>query len=350
MLDFYDTPIPRNLLEVYRTDEENFEPYVPNMGGGSTTQDDTDEETINNEEETEDSEEELTENEEGFTLHQGEILDTYYYGNFFETESEHDYEEIDNNGSISLPSVDKKRFYKGVRLLLRKGWEKYGETVNPVELPEELLGFITEQTYNEDGVELKISGMTKLLEKEYQFDFHQMKISEILTEMIKTAGMVPVVDPTGLDDRVIDYSNVSSGDGNVSGDGSMTEDEAWDIASSWTYGGIGTQHDPEKAWSMMGTKKGGNADCFDATAWLYYVYNFKIGISARDICYASSYAPSGTHHTIQIKKNGKWIDPPQYSRVDKNLGVISSRTSQHVCREPPSGKSIPAWSACPYLR
>lgn len=339
--------IPRNLLEVYKTDEENFTPYTPNMGSTTTT-----DETENIEEgEDETTSTEETEDKEGFTLHQGEILETYYYGGFFDVECETDYEDINNSGSISLPSVDKDRFYKGVRVLLRKGWENIGEHIDPLKLDEVLLGFITEQTYSEDGVELKLSGMTKLLEQEYKFNFTQKKISEILEEMIKTAGLVPKVDPTGLDDMVIDYTNISSdGDGGVSGDGSMTEDEAWDIASSWSYGGIGTQHDPEKAWQMLGTKKGGSADCFDATAWLYYVYNFKIGIPARDICYASSSASSGTHHTIQIKKNGKWIDPPQYDKVTRNLRVIKSRPSQHICREPPSGGSIPAWSDCPYLR
>lgn len=340
--------IPRNLLEVYKTDEENFVPYTPM---GSTNTADETETTEEEGEETTTTEEETTEDKEGFTLHQGEILETYYYGGFFDVECESDYEDINNSGSISLPSVDKDRFYKGVRVLFRKGWENIGEHVDPLKLDEVLLGFITEQTYNEDSVELKLSGMTKLLEQEYKFNFTQMKISQILEEMIKTAGLVPKVDPTGLDDMVIDYTNISSdGDEGVSGDGSMTEDEAWDIASSWSYGGIGTQHDPEKAWQMLGTKKGGSADCFDATAWLYYVYNFKIGIPARDICYASSTASSGTHHTIQIKKNGKWIDPPQYSQVTSLLGVIKSRPSQHICREPPSGGSIPAWSDCPYLR
>lgn len=338
--------IPRNLLEVYKTDEENFTPYTPNMDSTNTD----DEEETTEEDETTSTEE--TEDKEGFTLHQGKILETYYYGGFFDVECESDYEDINNSGSISLPSVDKNRFYKGVRVLLRKGWENIGEHIDPLKLDEVLLGFITEQTYNEDSVELKLSGMTKLLEQEYKFNFTQKKISEILEEMIKTAGLVPRVDPAGLDDMVIDYTNISSdGDGGgVSGDGSMTEDEAWDIASSWGYGRSCSSHDPEEAWNTLGTKRGMAPDCFGATAWLYYVYNFKIGIPARDICYASAIASSGTHHTIQIKKNGKWIDPPQYSQVTSLLGVIKSRPSQHICREPPSGGSIPAWSECPYLR
>lgn len=333
--------IPRNLLEVYKTDEENFEPYVP-LSGEESEEEESEEEEVEEEEETD---EEI--NEEGFSLHQGEILETYYYNNLLETDNEHDYEDINNNGSLTLTSVDKKRFYKGVRLLLRKGWENYGEPINPLELPELLLGFITEQTYTESGVELKISGMTKLLEKEYQFSFTQMKMSEILAEMIKTAGMEPVINVEGLDDRVIDYTNVSSDDdgGSASGDGSMTEDEVWAFASTWGYGGSCSSHDPEEAWNML--SEGDSPDCYGATAWLYYALNFKAGVTARDICYASSSASSGSHHTVQVKKNGKWIDPPQYSNMHKYLGVISGHAT-HVSRHPPNNKVIPPYIRCPY--
>ena len=84
---------------------------------------------------------------------------------------------------------------------------------------EVMLGFITEQTFNSKGVDLKISGMTKLLDKKYQFDFSQMKRSVIVEEIIKTAGLTPVVDFTGMADDVIDYSNVGSDEDSVSTSG-----------------------------------------------------------------------------------------------------------------------------------
>lgn len=195
--------IPRNIFEVYKTDEENFIPYEPFMG-------EKEESDESNSENTEEEEEEVSDDTEGFTLHQGEILETYYYGEMFQTEHEYDYESISNNGSINVPSIDKKRFYKGVRTCLRKGWEEQGTTVTLDDLDEVLLGFITEQTFSEKGVDIILSGMTKLLDKKYQFDFSQMKMSNILEEMIKTAGLKPVVDFTGMEDEVIDYSNVSS--------------------------------------------------------------------------------------------------------------------------------------------
>ena len=196
--------IPRNIFEVYKTDEENFVPYEPFMGEKEEESDSSD-----SEENTEE-EEEVSDDNDGFTLHQGEILETYYYGDMFQTEHEYDYESISNNGSIQVPSIDKKRFYKGVRTCLRKCWEEEGVVTTLEDLDEVLLAFITEQRFSEKGVDITLSGMTNLLDKKYQFDFSQMKMSSILEERIKTAGLTPVVDFTGMEDEVIDYSNVSS--------------------------------------------------------------------------------------------------------------------------------------------
>ena len=219
--------LPRNLFEVYKTDEENFVPYEPNMGE-KEDEDEKKESSEEDEEEDEEEEEEEDELTEGFTLHQGEILETYYYGDFFDVNYDYDYEDINNNGSISVPTIDKTRFYKGVRTCLRKSWEEYGATTNLEDMTEVLLGFITEQTYHEDGVDLTLSGMTKLLDRKYEFDFTQMKMSQILEEMIKTAGLKPAVDFTGMVDEVIDYSNVSSSEDDESGefDGTVSGDVA----------------------------------------------------------------------------------------------------------------------------
>ena len=210
--------ISRTLLEVYKTDEENWEPYVPN--GGEVEEEEEEEETTE-EETTEEEEEEEEEDEDtkGFKLHQGEILETYYYGRFTELSSEHDYTDMNNNGSIKIPEIiDLDRFYKGVRLCVRKTWEEEGKTTNLEDLVETLKGFITEESFTEAGMDISISGMSKLLEQEYQFDFHQMKRSEIIREVIKTAGLKPVVNPEGLLDEVIDYTNIKSTGDSDSGD------------------------------------------------------------------------------------------------------------------------------------
>ena len=215
--------ISRSILEVYKTDEENWEPYVPNSGSGEEEEDDSDSKETEEETEEEEEEEEEEEDEEteGFKLHQGEILETYYYGDFLELSTEHDYEDISNTGSIKLPEIiDLDRFYKGVRVCLRKTWEAEGEQTQLDDLEEILKSFITEESFTQSGMSLSLSGMSKLLEQNYKFDFHQMKRSEIIKEVIKTAGLKPVVNPEGLNDEVIDFTNISKGkDDEEAGDG-----------------------------------------------------------------------------------------------------------------------------------
>ncbi len=80
--------IARNLLEVYKTDEENWEPYTPRMSYDDDGTSSTDEEDETEEDDEEEEEEE--ENDEGFSLHQGEILEKYYYQNLYSTEAQYD--------------------------------------------------------------------------------------------------------------------------------------------------------------------------------------------------------------------------------------------------------------------
>ena len=222
-----------------------------------------------------------------------------------------------------------------------------------------LYGFITDVTHDEKGTELEIKDWGYCLEDNTKkLSFNNLLRSQILEEVIKSYGLVPVVDFTGLKDDMISWSNVTSGgDGNgddgswdVTGDGSMTEQEAWEIAKTWGYNGSCSSHEPDEAWNTLGTKKGVSPDCYGATAWLYYVFNMKVGIPARDICYHSDYASSGSHHTIQLFKDGQWIDPPEYDQMHNYLGVIKSRnkSEDHICRPPPSGGSIPPYSKWPH--
>lgn len=228
-LPIYSKPetysISRTLIEVYKTDEENWEQYVPN--GGETKEEEKEEtEDEETEEETEEEEEEEEGSDlKGFKLHQGEILETYYYGKFSELSYEGDYTEITNNANLKTPEIkDLDRFYKGVRLCIRKKWEKQGETLDLEDYIEVFKGYITEESFAQSGMSLTLAGMTKTLEQKYKFSFTQMKRSDIIKEVIKTAGLKPVVNPEGLQDDVIDYTNISStGDGDDSGSGADSD-------------------------------------------------------------------------------------------------------------------------------
>ena len=120
--------IPRYLLEIYKTDEENFEPYVPNT---SNNEEESVKDKVKEEgnKETDEETYDVEENKDGFTLHQGEIQEIYYYRNLHSIGWDHDYEDMSNSGSCEIPyfETDLSQCYLGVRLLLRVDWEEYNE-------------------------------------------------------------------------------------------------------------------------------------------------------------------------------------------------------------------------------
>lgn len=196
----------RTGLEVYKTEDTNKEESKQDTTVETSSENTEDSTTTSSNSNSTVS----NTDKEGFVLHNGPIKEIYYTANITDTSFEYDYEDISSNGNISLPEVDNTRFYKGIRVLLKKEWEEPGKNLKWDDLKNVLLGFITEQSYSEDGVELKISGMTKLLDQEKQFSFTQTKRSEILKQMIESAGLKAKIDVTGLKDDVIDYTNVSS--------------------------------------------------------------------------------------------------------------------------------------------
>lgn len=182
--------LARSGIEVYKTKDTNIEETTTTTSSSSSTSSNTDD-------------------KEGFVLHNGTIKEIAYFDEMYSNSFEYDYEDISNSGSISLPEVDDTRFYKGIKILLKKAW-------NPDswdDLKNCLMGFITEQSYTEDGVELKISGMSKLLEQEKQFSFTKTKRSVILKTIIESAGLKAQIDTKGLKDDKIDYTNISSTSG-----------------------------------------------------------------------------------------------------------------------------------------
>ena len=209
-------------LKIFKTDFENYEPYVPISGGSDEDVKDKLEEKKEEKEEEEEEEETTSEEEEKpFDWQLGEILEEYYYGKFTSSDYEFDYEDISSSISISQPVlVDGKRFYKGVQGQFFAGWFTNEKQITMDDIPLINRLFIEDLTFNEDGTQLSCKGADVLLEEEYQFDFHQMKRSKILEEMIKTAGLEPEVDPTGLIDDVIDYTNITKSDSSSGGDAS----------------------------------------------------------------------------------------------------------------------------------
>lgn len=219
----------RTGLEVYRTDEDNFQAYVSSGVKQTTSSSSSDDSSSNSGEAS-----------LGYDYHQGLPLDTYYYNNLQKTSHESDYKEMNNNGSVTVNSINRKRFYKGIRVCLRKEWEAEGEVLEWDDLKPVLTGFITEQTFNESGVEIKLGGYSVLLDQKFQFEFSGMKRSKILEEIIKTAGLIPVINTKGLDDDVTDFK--TSSDNNSSSSSALKGGEGEDI-DSFVKSVIGSETD-----------------------------------------------------------------------------------------------------------
>lgn len=100
--------------------------------------------------------------------------------------------------------------------------EKYGITLGeiptePVEpysrynLDDTVYGFVTEVTHDQKGTEIEIKDWGYCLEENrIPLGFQEMPRSQIMEEVIKTYGLVPMVDFTGMPDETISWDNSTS--------------------------------------------------------------------------------------------------------------------------------------------
>jgi len=161
---------------------------------------------------------------EKFVALNGTTKQITYYDEMLENSFDEDYEGISNTGSASFSEIDVSKIYKGKKICLKKANDT-GIALKWDDLETCLLGFISEITFNNDGTELRLVGMSKLLEQEKEFSFTKTKRSVILKKIIELAGLKSKINIAGLEDDVIDYSNLSSSSdssggysGNVSAD------------------------------------------------------------------------------------------------------------------------------------
>lgn len=161
--------------------------------------------------------------ESNFTAFEnGTIKEIHYFDGMYKNSFDEDYEGISNTGSATFSQIDNSHFIKGKKVCLKK-LNVENDSVKWNELKSCLLGFIEDITFNTGGAEVKLIGMSKLLEQEKEFNFTKTKRSKILKEIITSAGLKADIDTTGLKDESINYTNVSSSggsgyDGEVSAD------------------------------------------------------------------------------------------------------------------------------------
>ena len=187
-------------LEVYKTNEEEYKqyisPYNQKAVDTTTTEESTDDDMA--------SEEDV---KNKFKLHKGQIEETYYYVDLLSMNCESDYNNMSQSLTFNRGEVNLSQFYKGVRVCVLSEWEEPLKTLQWDDLKVLNEGFITEQTFKEKNVDVKIDGFTKLLEQKIPFKFQEMYRSEILREIILSAGLQPFINSDGLDDDITQFTN-----------------------------------------------------------------------------------------------------------------------------------------------
>lgn len=215
-------------LEVYTTEPVEVQTKEENTKKDTNDSEDS-EDSKDKTEETSTEDETSLDSSTNFILQNGATKQIDYIGELFSDSFEMDYTDISSNSSVSVPIEYMKHFFKGKKMALKKAWQ-----TGPLEwekMNTAVLGFCTELTWNNDHIDVKISGMDKLMEQSATFEFTQTKRSEIVTQIIEKAGLKAKVDVTGLVDDVIDFktssssSSTDSGSSDLPGIGNKTIDD-----------------------------------------------------------------------------------------------------------------------------
>ena len=190
-----------------------------------------------------------------------------------------------------------------------------------------IYGFVTDVAHKQSGTELEIKDWGFALEdKTKKLSFDGRLRSQILEEVIKTYGLIPFVDFTGLRDDIISWNNISQSDedeGDSGGtSGKIVGDDAIEIGNSLAsqYGFCADSGSEDYATM----KQKGCGSCW---AWSDALYTelTRIGYTCRIVQYATQY--SSRHRSVQIKENGSWNDYPYRSTNIPNLAYNTSGSS-----------------------
>ena len=255
-----------------------------------------------------------------FPLQTGEINGVIYLGELYSDNFESDYTDISSNSTVSVPIDYLKYFQKGNRIALKKGnqnndkfkWEDMGTAIT---------GFISDVSYNKEKVDVKISGMDKLLDQEAKFSFKKTKRSKIIKKIIEASGLKAKVNVSGLKDDVTDFTNISESS-DKSSSSTATGGEGEDIDSK-VQEIIGSETDDYKKMVLIHEwlRKNNNYDYYSCshkdsasaclkslrnncadTARLTRAMMSSAGLDAQVVHY---YAPVNGHFWTVITINGK---------------------------------------------
>ena len=342
--------VSRAGVDLYETDEKHYVPYVPTgsvSGVGVTTVED---DTIDSSDE---------QNTKGFSLHLGAITGTHHMGYVKNFSFESSYADMDDSATVNLKEVDLNKSYKGIQARLLAEWDTPNNTLKWEDFYLYGIathGFITEQTFTENNVEIKISGMTKTLDMKYKFNFKKMYRSEIINQVILTAGLIPVLNFDGLEDDITNFKNYSESDSSSSsGDGDINlKSTGSSVLDSAIKKAVGTKTEPlakakavDKAFkshvyykyyfdvkhpNLDDAWKNAHLNCADGANVLCAMF-MAIGLNAT-IIHTSGKDGNG-HYIVKVDISGQTY----YTDNAASTGSHTSRSFGHVWG-PKSGSAV----------
>lgn len=202
-------------FEVYVTDEENYTPYVSQWAEGNSTNTDTDnekeEDNDNDSKSDENKNEDKEEDKDVINYCLGQVKETRTYTNIQSCEFSNDYDGLSGEGKVTMRFYkdDFKYIYKGVRGRLNiERKDITGKVLSDIHFK----CFITDvQITNNDALELTLTSYTgALLQQKNKLTFNNLLRSQILEEVLKTAGIVPYVNSYGMKDEQISWTSSSN--------------------------------------------------------------------------------------------------------------------------------------------
>lgn len=221
----------------------------------------------------------------------------------------------------NLNTLNKIRLLQKTELTLQKAGHTYIQHkgyINNIKVAQE---------NNYSTIELTLSGYNAYLDQTVEHT-GTMKQSEHIKQICEKIGLKANVNTAGLPDENYEIKEeAKESDGTSTGTDSgatSTRAEIFAKAAKWSYG-CASHQDPETAYKWTEAHQCG--DCYCASASLYYQIKNFAKLPVRIVQGYSSYSKSGTHRTIQIKENGVWTDPPEYSNMTKMLRVLKNSRS-----------------------
>ena len=279
-----------------------------------------------------------TSENKNYSLETGDPTYVKYVGDIYSSSYESDYTDISTSATVTISIKHLNKVYRGKKVKLKKGLKNNTTADWDKDMNTAVEGFITDITYNNEKIDLKINGMDTLLEKEAKFTFKKTKRSKIIKKIIEAAGLKAKINVTGLKDTATDFTNVNTSSSDKAGStGSIgnstvselaqevcknanTDREKAEAIHTYIYKHVKYPHPNYRGHHKCPRQvfKSGLSNCCDRARAGHEMAN-AVGLENRGV-----HGPG--HVWVQYKINGQWVNSdPGESRA--SLGKVWNNLS-----------------------